>query len=84
MSTKTNFAPLKANAFADETKVKEGNITSSPTFKSIAKAASSSADVQLVVRRISSHPVIFANSFSHFFANFHGEEKTFSRITSLM
>lgn len=78
ISTKTNLAPRRAKALAEETKVNEGRMTSSPTFKSIAKAANSKAEVQLVVKRISSHPVNVDNSFSHFFVNFPGDENTFS------
>lgn len=82
ISTKTNLAPLRAKAFAEETKVNEGRITSSLDFISIVNAANSRAEVQLVVSRMSVQPVIFDNSFSHFFANFPGDEKTFPPITS--
>ena len=69
MSTKIIFAPLRAKALAEETNVKEGTTTSSPSFTSIAKAANSNAEVQLAVNLTVSQPVIFDNSNSHFLEN---------------
>jgi hypothetical protein len=46
MSTKTGIAPRSTKAFAVETKVKEGMMTSSPLLRSSRIAARSSAEVQ--------------------------------------
>ncbi len=59
MSTNTGMAPLSANAFAVETKVKDGMITSSPGFRSHRSAAISSAAVHdgvISTRRVPRRP----------------------------
>jgi hypothetical protein len=54
ISTNTGTAPLRANAFAVETKVNEGGITSSPGCTPIVSAASSSACVPDGVKKLCS------------------------------
>ena len=50
-SANTIFAPRKTNAFAVDTKVYEGMITSSPSSVLISMAAISKASVQEVVNK---------------------------------
>ena len=62
MSANTGTAPRSTNAFAVETKVNDGMITSSPGARSSSSAAISSAAVQLWVSRAREAPVSAASS----------------------
>ena len=64
MSTKTGVAPLRTTALAVETKVYEGIMTSSPSFKAKKIAAISSAAVQECVSNACGLLVILQISFS--------------------
>ena len=66
MSAKTMRAPRRAKAFAVETNVKEGTITSSPARKSNKSEAISSACVQEVVSNARRTPRASRSRFSHF------------------
>ena len=62
MSTNTGVAPRSTKAFAVETKVKEGRMTSSPGPTPTSSAAISNAPVQEWVRRACRVPVISTSS----------------------
>ena len=70
ISTKTGVPPLKQNAFAVETKVKEGMIISSPGLISASNAQISNAAVQEWVRRAFLHLIFSSSHDSHNFVNF--------------
>ena len=57
MSTNTGVAPRSATAFAVDTNVKDGMITSSPCFSSASIAASSSAELHDPVSNARAAPV---------------------------
>ncbi len=59
-STKTGTAPRRTNAFAVETNVYDGMMTSSPGVRSSRIAASSSACVHELVRSTRDDPVMAA------------------------
>ena len=62
MSTNTGTAPRSAYAFAVETKVNDGMITSSPGSRSSSSAVISSACVQEVVSSEPTPPVSLVSS----------------------
>ena len=69
MSTKTGTAPRRTAAFAVETKVNEGMMTSSPGASSNSSAAISIAAVQECVRSACRHPVAASSQALQRFVN---------------
>ena len=69
MSAKTGRAPRSTTAFAVDTKVNDGMMTSSPGPRSRRRAASSSAVVQEVVSRTRRAPSSSSSRRRHFSVN---------------
>jgi len=65
MSTKTGTPPRRTKALADDTKVKDGMMISSPGPISQRMAAISRAAVQECVRRAFPQPRVFSNHSWH-------------------
>jgi hypothetical protein len=61
MSTNTGTAPRSTNAFAVDTKVNDGMITSSPRVRSASSAAISSAAVHECVSSALRAPIAFSS-----------------------
>src|SRR5690242_2160672 len=83
-STNTGTPPRSTNAFAVDTKVNEGMMTSSPGWISISIAAISSAAVQLWVRSALGQPTARSSQAWHRLVNGPSPERCWFRCASLM